>query len=181
MPSSSSHACFVDDAGLLSADGRLRNFSIGFLWRNELTLWPSRASGENSVPKLVPPWARKTISRVLKKCIRCFRTKPRLLENVMADLPPERVKGFQWFDFIGVDFCGLFLYKAEVRNKASIIRYEGDPFGIRQGPFHSFAFFFLRSNGLLVRDPWSDKATHFVGAKNDLIELKRRFLSFACF
>jgi len=41
-----------------------------------------------------PIRGRKTVTtKALHKCIQCFRSKPRLLEHIMADLPEQRVNG----------------------------------------------------------------------------------------
>ncbi|XP_055604233.1 uncharacterized protein LOC129752485 [Uranotaenia lowii] len=48
--------------------------------------------------------ARKTIH----SCIPCFRAKPKILEQLMADLPPVRVNPAPPFLKVGVDYCGPF-------------------------------------------------------------------------
>jgi len=37
-----------------------------------------------------PFGGRKSVMKVVNKCIRCFRMKPRVVEHIMADLPKER-------------------------------------------------------------------------------------------
>ncbi|XP_041451953.1 uncharacterized protein LOC121405350 [Drosophila obscura] len=107
----------------------------------------------------------------------------------MADIPKERLDGSLAFEITGVDFCGPFFYKPEARNKAPIKCYVC-----------AFIFFATKAVHLeLIKDLstvsflhglkrfictrrrprqiWSDNATNFVGARKDLLDLKRLFLS----
>jgi len=38
----------------------------------------------------------------------------------MADLPKERLDGSHAFEVTGIDFCGPFFYKSEVRSKPPV-------------------------------------------------------------
>jgi len=38
----------------------------------------------------------------------------------MAHLPKERLDGSHAFEVTGIDFCGPFLYKSEVRSKPPV-------------------------------------------------------------
>ncbi|XP_043064464.1 uncharacterized protein LOC122320335 [Drosophila ficusphila] len=85
----------------------------------------------------------------------------------MADLPKERLDGSHAFEVTGIDFCGSFIYKPEVRNKAPVKCYVC-----------VFICFETKAIHLeLIRDLSTDNATNFVGARNELIELRRLFLS----
>jgi len=44
----------------------------------------------------------------------------RVVEHIMADLPKERLDGSQAFKVTGIDFCGPFLYKSEMRSKPPV-------------------------------------------------------------
>jgi len=46
--------------------------------------------------------------KVVNKCTRCFRMKPRVVEHIMADLRKERLDGSHAFEVTGIDFCGPF-------------------------------------------------------------------------
>ncbi|XP_044570422.1 uncharacterized protein LOC123257061 [Drosophila ananassae] len=106
----------------------------------------------------------------------------------MGDLPKERVEGYQVFDVTGIDFCGPFFYKSEVRNKAPIKCYISVFICFTTKAVHlelvrdrSTAAFLLALRRFIFirkkpRQIWSDNATNFVGAKNQLSELKRLFL-----
>ncbi|XP_062716335.1 uncharacterized protein LOC134291918 [Aedes albopictus] len=52
---------------------------------------------------------RKLARKVLHECVTCFRMRPRCQEQLMAELPPERVNPAPPFLKVGVDYCGPFL------------------------------------------------------------------------
>ncbi|XP_043064461.1 uncharacterized protein LOC122320332 [Drosophila ficusphila] len=107
----------------------------------------------------------------------------------MADLPKERLDGSHAFEVTGIDFCGPFFYKPEVRNKDPVkcyvcvficfatkaIHLEL----IRDLPTVSFLHGLKRfiCTRRRPRQIWSDNATNFVGARNEQLELRRLFLS----
>ncbi|XP_060665803.1 uncharacterized protein LOC132798101 [Drosophila nasuta] len=62
----------------------------------------------------------RTVSKVVRNCIECFRAKPTVLEPIMASLPKERFLNSRAFATSGVDYCGPFYYKSEVRNRPPI-------------------------------------------------------------
>ncbi|XP_058978635.1 uncharacterized protein LOC131802432 [Musca domestica] len=49
---------------------------------------------------------RSSARKVVHQCIHCTRYKPKLLTQVMGNLPKDRVTGFRPFDVVGVDFAG---------------------------------------------------------------------------
>ncbi|XP_044571437.1 uncharacterized protein LOC123257248 [Drosophila ananassae] len=175
---------FLDQFGLFRVDGRLKNSSLDYDGRHPVILPRSHPVTRSlilsfhernlhAVPRSLlamirsqywPIGGRKTVLKATNKCVRCFRMKPRLLEHVMGDLPKESVEGYQVFDVTGIDFCGPFFYKSEVRNKAPIKCYIS-------------VFICFTTKAVHLELIWSDNATNFVGAKNQLSELKRLFLS----
>ncbi|XP_065075301.1 uncharacterized protein LOC135699053 [Ochlerotatus camptorhynchus] len=52
---------------------------------------------------------RNIARRILHECITCFRNNPRCQQQLMAELPPERVTPAPPFMKVGVDYCGSFL------------------------------------------------------------------------
>jgi len=52
--------------------------------------------------------ARDLARRVVRSCMACVRFKPKLENDLMGSLPPERVQSQQPFQKCGVDFCGPF-------------------------------------------------------------------------
>ena len=53
-----------------------------------------------------PLRARNLARRVVHNCVKCFRSKPTCMEQLMGDLPPERVTPTFPFLNTGVDLCG---------------------------------------------------------------------------
>ncbi|XP_041451708.1 uncharacterized protein LOC121405167 [Drosophila obscura] len=107
----------------------------------------------------------------------------------MADLPKERLDGSLAFEITGVDFCGPFFYKPEARNKAPIKCYVCVLICFATKAVHLELIKDLSTVSFLhglkrfictrrkPRQIWSDNATNFVGARNELVELRRLFLS----
>ncbi|XP_036347142.1 uncharacterized protein LOC118756489, partial [Rhagoletis pomonella] len=107
----------------------------------------------------------------------------------MADLPKERIQASRPFIVTGVDYCGPFYYKPEVRNKSphkcyvsvficfatkavwmELVR------DLSTGAFIDALKRFIATRGI-PSCIWSDNATNFVGAKNELKELRNLALS----
>ena len=136
-----------------------------------------------------PIGGRNQIGAIISKCVRCFRMKPILHQHVMGALPAERVKPNNAFYTTGIDFCGPFYFKSEVRTrpplkcyisifvcfstKASHLEVVQD---LSTCSFISALRRFIATRGK-PKTIWSDNATNFVGAKNALIDLKKLFLS----
>ncbi|XP_055588728.1 uncharacterized protein LOC129741053 [Uranotaenia lowii] len=59
--------------------------------------------------KFWPIHAGSLARSVIHNCVRCFRARPKIQEQLMADLPPERVTQNPVFQRVGVDYCGPFL------------------------------------------------------------------------
>ncbi|XP_041448146.1 uncharacterized protein LOC121403920 [Drosophila obscura] len=107
----------------------------------------------------------------------------------MADLPKERLDGSHAFEITGVDFCGPFFYKPDPRNKAPIKCYVCVFICFATKAVHLELIKDLSTVSFLhglkrfictrrrPRQIWSDNATNFVGARNELLDLKRLFLS----
>ncbi|XP_039434837.1 uncharacterized protein LOC120416979 [Culex pipiens pallens] len=55
-----------------------------------------------------PTNARNLARQVIHRCVDCYRVKPKVHEQLMADLPPERVLPSTPFSKVGVDYCGPF-------------------------------------------------------------------------
>ncbi|XP_065092124.1 uncharacterized protein LOC135712953 [Ochlerotatus camptorhynchus] len=55
-----------------------------------------------------PTNARNLVRKVIHECDPCFRVKPKIQDQFMADLPPERVTPCPPVQRVGVDYCGPF-------------------------------------------------------------------------
>ncbi|GBM47270.1 hypothetical protein AVEN_61376-1 [Araneus ventricosus] len=56
--------------------------------------------------------ARDAVRRVVRKCIPCFRNRPKLAEQIMGELPKSRVCPSSVFHRTGLDFAGPFLIRS---------------------------------------------------------------------
>nr|XP_044248544.1 uncharacterized protein LOC123002442 [Drosophila takahashii] len=115
--------------------------------------------------------------------------KPVTWEHVMGSLPANRVQPNPAFHTTGVDCCGPFYHKAEVRNKAPHKCYIAVFVCFSTKAAHLEVVQDLTTDSFIAalrrfislrgspRTIWSDNATNFVGAKSELAELKELFLS----
>ncbi|XP_054745734.1 uncharacterized protein LOC129250115 [Anastrepha obliqua] len=212
VPSSSSIASlspFLGDFGIIRVGGRLKNSMLSFSSRHPCILPKDHPltyaiityfhrkhhhAGPQALLAFIrmqfwPIGGRKTTARVLQKCIICLKSRPRLVEHIMADLPKERIQASRPFIVTGVDYCGPFYYKPEVRNKSpqkcyvsvficfatkavwmELVR------DLSTGAFIDALKRFIATRGI-PKCIWSDNATNFVGAKNELKELRDLVLS----
>ncbi|XP_062558087.1 uncharacterized protein LOC134222963 [Armigeres subalbatus] len=67
-----------------------------------------------------PLSVRNLARRILHECIRCFRARPRVHEQLMGDLPLERVSPAPAFQRVGIDYCGLFELQPATRKGAPV-------------------------------------------------------------
>lgn len=132
---------------------------------------------------------RRQVSRVIRKCIVCFRFRPSIQPPFMADLPADRVTAAKPFSGTATDFAGPFLVKASLlRNAKSVKAYlcvfvclgtkavhlEVVSSLSVEGFIAAFTRFVSR-RGLpsLIR---SDRGTNYVGANNYLKEVSQFLL-----
>ncbi|XP_070067071.1 uncharacterized protein [Drosophila virilis] len=125
----------------------------------------------------------------IAKCTICFRAKPRLAEHIMTDLPADRLDTSYPFMVTGVDYCGPFFYKSEVRNRLPVKCYISLFICFATKAVHlelvkdlsTISFLNTLKRFILTRTRlsriWSDNSTNFVGVKNELAYLSRLFLS----
>ncbi|XP_055585254.1 uncharacterized protein LOC129738093 [Uranotaenia lowii] len=126
--------------------------------------------------------------KVIFECVSCFRNKPKVQQQLMADLPPERVNPDFVFNKVGVDLCGPFYIKYPVRKTAPIkcfiaiyvclvtkaVHMEIVADLSTQSFLASFKrFTAIRGTPKLVM---CDNAKNFVGADRELRELKQLFV-----
>ncbi|XP_044778769.1 uncharacterized protein LOC123327175 [Drosophila simulans] len=107
----------------------------------------------------------------------------------MADLSKERLEGSHAVEITGIDFCGPFFYKSNTCNKPAVKCYVCVFICFATKARHLELIKDLSTVAFLCglkrfictrRKPkqiWSDNATNFVGAKNELLELRRLLLS----
>ena len=109
--------------------------------------------------------------------------KPVLSQNVMGNLPADRVRPNRAFHTTGVDFCGPFYCKSEVKNCPTVKCYTYFDFYmlLNQGSGTKLinTMFFIRYSSLFEESPelFDPITSNFVGAKNKLNDLKQKFLT----
>lgn len=120
-------------------------------------------------------------------CVLCARARPKLLGQIMGNLPKERVTPARPFENTGVDFCGPIQIHYKLRGKRPTKAYIAVFVCFAVKAVHlevvsdltTDAFLaalkrFIGRRGLPAKI-FSDNATNFVGANNRLSELKELF------
>ncbi|XP_055838266.1 uncharacterized protein LOC129906506 [Episyrphus balteatus] len=127
--------------------------------------------------------------QVISRCIICFRAKPRFINQMMGNMPPERVNVSRPFYHCGVDFCGPIKTHYNVRGKSPTKSYLAIFVCFSTKAVHikvvgdlssqSFIFALKRFIGRrrLCHTIFCDNAASFVGAKSELAELTKVFNS----
>ena len=119
---------FLDAHGLLRVGGRLVNAPVPFDQKHPIILNPNNSLTaliiSNEHQKLLhagcqkviaslgtrywPLACRNAVKEILRKCIKCVRAKPKLLETIMGNLPTLRVTPQRAFNSCSVDYAGPF-------------------------------------------------------------------------
>ncbi|GFW15883.1 integrase catalytic domain-containing protein [Trichonephila clavipes] len=196
---------FIDSEGILRVGGRLRNSDINYNQKFPILL-PSKHkltyliveyfhkkflhSGPQSLlyQNRQNFWilnGRNICRKVVHNCVICCKANPTCTDQIMADLPKDRVIKNYPFNVSGVDFCGPFY-----------IKYKGQRKGVYNKIYVCIFICFvtkavhldivtdLTSNAFIATlkrfifrrgkcaKLYSDNATNFVGAN---IELRKMF------
>ncbi|XP_063993417.1 uncharacterized protein LOC135171057 [Diachasmimorpha longicaudata] len=196
---------FIDDDGLIRVGGRLEKAkTISFDERHPIVLPPffhvSRLimesthldnlhTGTQTTLHLLrrqywPIDGRRQIRNFINKCITCARFRPRPVNYLMGDLPPQRVTQSKPFEHTGVDYCGpLFIKEKRFRNRGKVkvwiaifVCFTTKAVHIEVVDDLSTDEFLAALSRFISRHPscnsmYSDHGTNFVGAKNELQEL----------
>ncbi|XP_055623690.1 uncharacterized protein LOC129767094 [Toxorhynchites rutilus septentrionalis] len=126
---------------------------------------------------------RNLLRQAYHRCITCFRQKPKLIQQMTADLPASRVNPSRPFSVTGLDYCGPVYTKALHRKTAPTKGYIAIfiCFSTRAihlelvGDLSTAAFIaalrrFISRRGK-VQELHSDNATNFKGTANELQQL----------
>jgi len=125
----------------------------------------------------------------VRRCITCCRARPRLLNQVISPLPTDRVQIARPFNISGVDYCGPFFVHYKIRGKKPHKVYLAIFCCFTTKAVHlevvsdlttqAFLAELKRFNGRrgVARSIYCDNAMNFVGAKNELRELKTTIYS----
>lgn len=128
---------YVDEFGLIRVGGRLSNAELPESAKHPIVL-----SAKHPLARLVTVQCHRTLLHagpqlmlaslrqrfwilggrnltrsVYHQCITCFRSKPELIQQSVADLPASRVSPTRPFSVCGVDYCGPLYVKSPVRKR----------------------------------------------------------------
>lgn len=130
---------------------------------------------------------RSLARQIVHQCIHCTRYKPKLLTQVMGNLPKDRVSGSRPFEVTGVDFAGPVPTYLRIRGKTPYKSYIAVFVCFATKAVHletvsdlsSDAFIaalkrFIGRRGLPSKI-YCDNATNFVGADSKLKEVYQKF------
>ncbi|XP_011859140.1 PREDICTED: uncharacterized protein LOC105556657 [Vollenhovia emeryi] len=130
-----------------------------------------------------PLAGRIAIKRILKSCIVCFRSKPKSCDQLMGNLPRDRVTVARPFLKCGVDYAGPFSIKLG-RNKSTkaylclFVCFTSKAIHLELAvDLSTMAFMnafrrFISRRGI-PSDLYSDNGTNFQGACNKIVELNK--------
>ncbi|XP_055604591.1 uncharacterized protein LOC129752834 [Uranotaenia lowii] len=178
LPDSRKHPWVLDHrhplALLIVRDYHLRQFHAGqqlLIASVRRSFWPTNI---NSL-------ARK----VIHECVPCFRSRPKISEQIMSDLPSVRVTPSSAFSKVGVDYCGPFNVSYPNRRASPVKCYVAIFVCLAVKAVHlelvmdltteAFISAFRRFVGRRSKPEliMCDNATTFVGANNSLKEIGR--------
>jgi hypothetical protein len=188
---------FLDDEEILRVGGRLRHSKVHFdtkhqivLPRHHVTMILMRTLheenghlGQQALLSMVrqnywPIAAKTTIAKIVRNCVKCFRCRPRLADQVMGDLPECRTTICHPFVNVGIDYAGPLTVKINrktsmkayvaifvcMSTKAVHIELVSD---LTSGAFIAALTRFVSRRGL-CQNIHCDNGTNFVGARNEL-------------
>ncbi|XP_065084920.1 uncharacterized protein LOC135707118 [Ochlerotatus camptorhynchus] len=190
----------VDDNGIIRVGGRLSNAEVP-----DTVKYPMVLSSRHPLAQLLAGYyhkfllhagpqlmlatmrqkywiisGRNLVRHTYHQCVKCFRNKPILIQQSVADLPKSRVTPSRPFAISGVDYCGPVYLKSSVRNRGPTKAYIAIFVCFSTKAVHielvtdlsTPAFLaalrrFVARRGL-VRELHSDNGTAFKGAANAL-------------
>lgn len=200
---------FLDKEGVLRVGGRLEHANIPFASKHPILLPKSHSfttalmnyyhyrnfhAGAQSLLAAVrqrfwPVNGKELSRRIVKQCIRCFRTKPSTICQLMGNLPEKRVTPGRPFRDTGIDFLGPIHVHYKIRGKRPTKAYVALFICFSTKAVHLEAVTDLTSESFLAalkrfvgrrglpENIFTDNATNFIGAKNDLHEFNQSFHS----
>lgn len=128
---------------------------------------------------------RRTVKKVINECITCKKQKAKLCQQVMSDLPQERTKRANPFEFTTLDLFGPFEVRDSVKKRTKkkvwgvvyccMASRAVHAHLVDDLSFESFLQAYSRFTALRghPRKLWSDRGTNFVGARTALKGLQK--------
>lgn len=198
---------FIDSDGILRVGGRLRLSAFGYDRKHPilipkghfaaLVMKHLHRTNMHAGPQALLSITRqrywiiggRSLSRkIVHDCIICFKQKPRLMKQIMADIHIHRTIPSRAFKVVGVDFIGPFHIKPLVRSKVIIKVYVAlftcfytrathlEPVSdLSAVTFMNALRRFIARRGI-PESIFSDNATNFLKGRKDIEELRELFL-----
>lgn len=196
---------FIDVDGLIRVGGRLRNAEVDYDQKHPIILpkcyfteilirhehYRHLHAGPQALLGIIrlrfwPVSGRNLVKAVIRKCLVCFRAKPRDTKQIMGDLPKHRVVPSRPFANCGIDYGGPFEIKAsKLKNSKTVKAYLCAFVCFATRAVHLEVVSDLSTDAFLnafkrftarrgvCANVYSDNATNFVGARNELSEVIR--------
>ncbi|XP_058811209.1 uncharacterized protein LOC131676099 [Topomyia yanbarensis] len=129
------------------------------------------------------------LRRVVHSCVTCDKAKPKIIEQLMGQRPPERVNRADPFQYVGVDFAGPVYLKPATLKGAPIKAYVAVFVCLAVKAAHrelvsdlTSATFIAALRRFIARRGlpstiFCGNATNFTAAQRELKELRQLFLS----
>ena len=130
---------------------------------------------------------REIVRKVVRRCVHCFRYKPILMNQIMGNLPADRLRSQRPFLVSGVDFCGPFKTTYRIRGKQPYKTYIAVFVCFSSKATHLELVSDLSTNNFILclkrfvgrrgvpNRLYCDNATNFVGGHNKLTNFKSIF------
>lgn len=194
---------FLDEHNLLRVGGRLEASTLSFNAKHPLLLpyndivtklifahthKENKHCGPNALLATIrqrfwPIKGKQLARETVHKCIQCARSKPKLLQQIMGNLPETRVTPARPFINAGVDYCGPIWVHFKTRGKRPQKAYIAVFCCFSTKAVHLELVTDLTTDAFIgalkrfisrrghCQNLYSDNATNFVGARNQLAEL----------
>lgn len=195
---------FLDDDGIIRVGGRLKNANVNVHQKHpaiipknhilgKVLIWHYHFKNLHCGPTLTLQilqqrfWlihGRSMVRKELRNCVLCFKHKPSIMQQLMGQLPAERVNLTRAFYNTGVDYAGPFDIASKTGRGAKLIKaYIAIFVCMSTKAVHLEAVSDLTTTAFLAtltrfvsrrgvpHTIHSDNAKNFVGAKNKLNEL----------
>ena len=213
LPTNNSLLClspFLDSNNILRVGGRLRNAVLAYDRKHQIIL-PKKhyftellirqyhiahlhAGAQATLTALRqiywPIAGRDAVRFILRKCINCFKVKPKINSEKMGDLPAVRLQQYRPFLKCGVDLCGPIIIKDGRGRKPKHVKvYIALFVCLSTKAVHLELISDLSTEGFLnalrrfisrrgtVSEIYSDNATNFVGSDRKLKQIFRNVLN----
>jgi hypothetical protein len=192
---------FVDSEQIIRVGGRLKHSDQAFDTKHQIVL-PKKHHvttilvrslheehghvGQQALLSIIrqsywPVGAKDIVRNVTRRCVKCFRLKPKSVDQLMGDLPKYRVNICHCFTNTGVDYAGPVLLKMNRRTTTKA--YLAIFVCLATKAVHIEVVSELSSQAFIAalsrftarrghcQSIYSDNATNFVGASNEMSKL----------